>query len=109
MLDVKCKCSDYNQKIINHICLSFEEEKFSSEQELRNYGLDNVSVTETVTEGTFLDDIRNITKKYINEGVTVEDLREVLKFAFGLPGTYCYDAVQQIKKEMDLQYSEDNL
>lgn len=72
-MDVKCKCSDYNQKIINSICLSFEEEKFSPEKELRNYVLDNVSVTETVTEDPFLDDIRNITKKYINEGVTVED------------------------------------
>ncbi len=66
-------------------------------------------MTETVTEGTFLDDIRNITKKYINEGVTVEDLREVLKFAFGLSGTYCYDAVQMIQKEMNLQYSKENL
>ena len=65
-------------------------------------------MTETVTEGTFLDDIRNITKKYINEGVTVEDLREVLKIAFGLSGTYCYDVVQLIQKEMDLQYSEEN-
>jgi hypothetical protein len=108
MLDVKCKCSDYNQKIINNICLSFEEEKLSSEKELRNYVLDNVSVMETVTEDTFLDDIRNITKKYINEGVTVEDLREVLKIAFGLSGTYCYDVVQLIQKEMDLQYSEEN-
>lgn len=107
-MDVKCKCSDYNQKIINSICLSFEEEKFSPEKELRNYVLDNVSVTETVTEDPFLDDIRNITKKYINEGVTVEDLREVLKIAFGLSGTYCYDAVQLIQKEMDLQYSEEN-
>ena len=109
MLDVKCKCSDYNQEIINNICLSFEEGKLSSEKELRNYVLDDVSVTETVTENTFLDDIRNITKKYINEGVTVEDLREVLKFAFGLSGTYCYDAVQLIQKEMDLQYGEENL
>ena len=47
--------------------------------------------------------------KYINEGVTVEDLREVLKIAFGLSGTYCYDAVQLIQKEMDLQYGEENL
>ena len=107
MLYVKCKCSDYKQKIINNICLNFEEEKFSSEQELRNYALDNVSVTETVTESTFLDDMRNITKKYINEGVTVEDLREILKIAFGLSGTYCYDALQLIQKETDLQYSEE--
>ena len=62
MLDVKCNCSDYNQKIIDHICLSFEEEKLSSEKELGNYVLGDVSVTETVTENTFLDDIRNITK-----------------------------------------------
>jgi len=109
MLYLKCESSDYKQKIINNICLSFEEEKLSSEKELRNYVLDNVSVTETVTEDTFLDDIRNITKKYINEGVTVEDLREVLKIAFGLSGTYCYDAVQLIQKEMDLQYGEENL
>ena len=108
MLDVKCKCSDYNEEIINNICLSFEEEKLSSEKELRNYVLDNVSVMETVTEDTFLDDIRNITKKYINEGVTVEDLREILKIAFGLSGTYCYDALQRIQKETDSQYSEEN-
>jgi len=103
MLYVKCECSDYKQKIINNICLSFEEEKFSSEEDFQNYVLDNVSMTEPVIEDTFLDDIRNITKKYINEGVTVEDIRQVLKFAFGLSGTYCYDAVQLIQKEMDLQ------
>ena len=108
MLYPKCECSDYKQKMINNICLSFEEEKHSSEKELRNYVLDNVSLTEPVTENTFLDDIRNITKKYINEGVTVEDIREILKIAFGLSGTYCYDVVQLIQKEMDLQYSEEN-
>lgn len=107
MLYAKCECSDYKQKIINNICLNFEEEKFSSEKELRNYVLDNVSLTEPVTENTFLDDIRNITKKYINERVTVEDIREILKIAFGLSGTYCYDALQLIQKETDLQYSEE--
>ena len=108
MLDVKCKCSDYNQEIINNICLSFEEGKFSYEKELRNYVSDNNGMTKPVTKDTFLDDIRNITKKYINEGVTIEDLREVLKIAFGISGTYCYDAVQMIQKEMDLQYGEEN-
>jgi hypothetical protein len=108
MLYVKCECSDYKQKIINNICLSFEKEKFSSEKEFRNYVIDNFSTTEPVTEDTFLDDIRNITKKYINEGVTVEDLREILKIAFGLSGTYCYDALQRIQKETDSQYSEEN-
>ena len=107
MLYPKYECSDYKQKIINNICLSFEEEKFSSEKELRNYVLDNVSLTEPVTEDTFLDDIRNITKKYINEGVSVGDLREILKIAFGLSGTYCYDALQLIQKETDLQYSDE--
>jgi len=48
-----------------------------------------------VSEDAFLDDIRNITKKYIDEGVTVEDIREILKIAFGLSGTYCYDAVRR--------------
>ncbi len=108
MLYVKCECSDYKQKIINNICLSFEEEKFSSEKEFQNYVLDNVNMTESVTENTFLDDIHNITKKYINEGVSVEDLREILKIAFGLSGTYCYDALQRIQNETDLQYSEEN-
>jgi hypothetical protein len=108
MLYLKCECSDYKQKIINNICLSFEEEKFSSEKELRNYVPDNISMMKPVTEDTFLDDIRNITKKYIDEGVTVEDLREILKIAFGLSGTYCYDALQLIQKETDLQYSEEN-
>ena len=108
MLYPKCECSDYKQKMINNICLSFEEEKFSSEKELRSYVLDDVSVTETVNENTFLDDIRNITKKYIDEGVTVVDIREILKIAFGLSGTYCYDALQLIQKETDLQYSEEN-
>jgi hypothetical protein len=108
MLYPKYECSDYKQKIINNICLSFEEEKFSSEKELRNYVPDDISMTKPVTEDTFLDDIRNITKKYIAEGVTVEDLREILKIAFGLSGTYCYDALQLIQKETDLQYSEEN-
>ena len=94
-MDVKCKCSDYNQKIINSICLSFEEEKFSSEKDLRNYVPDNISMMKPVSEDAFLDDIRNITKKYIDEGVTVEDIREILKIAFGLSGTYCYDAVRR--------------
>ena len=103
MLYLKCGCSDYKQKIINNICLSFEEGKFSSEKELLNYVPDNTGMTKPVTEDTFLDNIHNITKKYIDEGVTVEDLREILKIAFGLPGTYCYDALQLIQKEMDLQ------
>jgi hypothetical protein len=109
MLYPKYECSDYKQKIINNICLSFEEEKFSSEKELRNYVSDNISMKKPVTEDTFLDNIRNITEKYIDEGVTVEDLREILNIAFGLPGTYCYDALQLIQKETDLQYSEENL
>ena len=66
-----------------------------------------LGLTEPVTEDTFLDDIRNITKKYIDEGVMVEDLREILKIAFGLSGTYCYDALQLIQKETDLQYTEE--
>ena len=108
MLYPKCECSDYKQKMINNICLSFEEEKFSSEKDLRNYVPDNISMMKPVSEDAFLDDIRNITKKYIDEGVTVEDIREILKIAFGLSGTYCYDVVQLIQKEMDLQYSEEN-
>ena len=108
MLYLKYECSDYKQKIINNICQSFEEEKFGSEKELRNYVPGNISMTKPVTEDTFLDDIRNITKKYIDEGVTVEDLREILQIAFESPGTYCYDALQLIQKETDLQYSEEN-
>ncbi len=64
--------------------------------------LDEITVTETISEEELARDILMELEGYVYDGMTMDEFCKLLKKYFGVASRHCCDLIQRMKVELDM-------
>ncbi|WP_135611001.1 hypothetical protein [Methanococcoides sp. AM1] len=100
---VKTKCSKCGQTDYQNIRLHVTEDLYRKGSTYEYvHTLDEVTITETISEEQLARDILLELEGYVYNGMTTDEFCKLLKKYFGVASKYCCDLIQRMKIDLDM-------
>ena len=100
---IKTKCLVCGTNQYHNLNLyALEETHFIGLESATKYTVENIEVTDTVTEEELVHEILQDLRPYVHDGIDVGDICRILEKSYGIAAAYCWDLVARLKIEMDM-------
>jgi hypothetical protein len=100
---IRTHCTHCGQPDYHDIKLhALEHTVFDDLTHATRYSVEHIEVAETLSEEEMAHAVMQELRGYVQDGVTVQELCNVLKRYFGVVANHCCDLIQRLKIEMDL-------
>ncbi len=100
---IKAHCPVCGTDIYHNIRLhALEHLNFEGEMQACRYMVENIGITDSLTEEEFVRDILQSLQRVIHEGIEVEVLTGILKENYGVTGACCSELIERVKLELGM-------
>jgi len=89
---VQCDCPYCKKTGFASISVGFEEQSFLDENEMKNYVLENITVTKT----DMVEEIVRMVKPHLKPGMSISEHFDILKNAFGISEKCCRALISRL-------------
>ncbi|WP_196296992.1 hypothetical protein [Methanosarcina barkeri] len=100
---IKARCPVCGTNVYHNIRLhTLEHLNFEGDKQACRYMVENIEVTDSLTEEEFVRNILQGLQRVIHDGIEVEVLAGILKENYGITGTCCSGLIERIQLELDM-------
>jgi|GEM_PF-794045 len=100
---IKAHCPVCGIDVYHNIRLqALENLNFEGEVQACRYAVENIEITDSLTEEEFVRDILQSLQRVIHDGIEVEVLSGILKENYGVTGACCSELIEKIELELGM-------